>query len=119
MSFFKNEFETFESIKPYALNKTVTRVSTPKSSILLFVGILSAPLRKDRRNAIRETWMTKCKVKQDIACVFVTDSQNAKGQPLNRESLITLLNESLVYNDLVLAESPAGGKFWSTSTLDL
>jgi hypothetical protein len=45
-----------------------------RPNIELFVGILSAPLRIDRRDGIRKTWMTSCTSNNKVICRFFTDS---------------------------------------------
>lgn len=47
---------------------------TNEKSVSLFVAILTHAMRKERRDAIRETWMSVCKQKpQQIFCRFFTD----------------------------------------------
>ena len=82
-----------------------------KSKILLFVGIFTAPIRQDRRKALRETWLRKCKMSTIVVCWFITDGQDVKGMRLQGEVRVKLENESRHYGDLVQAESPAGLNF--------
>ena len=82
-----------------------------KHNILLFVGIFSAPVRNDRRNAVRETWMTKCKMNKNVVCLFITDGQDVRGQPLKGEIKEKLENESRYYKDIIFANSPGGLNF--------
>ena len=85
--------------------------STGKTKLLLFVGILSAPSRLERRNAIRETWMTECRKTSNVVCRFFTDGQNPEGQALEDNIRIALENEAAVYNDTLLTEVPGGLNF--------
>ena len=84
---------------------------SPKKSIFLFVGIYSAPVRKDRRTAVRETWMPKCQSNPKVVCRFITDGQDTRGKTLQRKVRETLENESTQHGDLVLADSPGGMNF--------
>ncbi len=117
--------------------KTVTRSPSPtqkrevgtsvKRRLLLLVAIRSAPSRLDRRNAIRETWIKECQTNPNAVCWFITDGQDAKGQPLEGVERIKLENESRVYGDILLAEAPGGVNFavqylwmleWANKTYD-
>ena len=99
--------------------KTDTRSRTPKRELgsprkrklLLLVVIRSAPSRLDRRNAIRETWMKECQTNPGAVCLFITDGQDPKGQPLEGVERIKLENESRAYGDILLAEAPGGVNF--------
>ena len=84
---------------------------TGKTKLLLFVGIHSAPSRLERRNAIRETWMTECRKTSNAVCRFFTDGQTPKGQNLTDNIRIALENEAAVYNDTLLTEVPGGLNF--------
>ena len=84
---------------------------SPKKSIFLFVGIYSAPVRKDRRTAVRETWMAKCQSNPKVVCRFITDGQDTRGKTLQGKVRETLENESKQHGDLVLADSPGGMNF--------
>ncbi|CAB4009902.1 beta-1,3-galactosyltransferase 6-like [Paramuricea clavata] len=83
----------------------------PKEELFLFVGIVSAPSRLDRRNAIRETWIKECQCNPDAVCRFFTDGQDPKGQALQGENISKLENESRVYGDILLADAPGGINF--------
>ena len=98
-----------------------------KRNILLFVGIFSAPVRNDRRNAIRKTWMIKCKMNKNVVCLFLTDGQDVRGLPLEGEIKEKLENESRYYKDVIFANSPGGLNFgrrilwmyeWATKRYD-
>ena len=100
----------------YHFHNIVTKVPAMENiererNILLFVGIFSAPVRNDRRNAIRETWMTKCKMYKNVVCLFVTDGQDVRGLPLKGEIKEKLENESRYYEDVIFANSPGGLNF--------
>ena len=79
--------------------------------ILLFIGIYSAAKYFDRRNAIRETWMTECKDNEDVVCRFFTNRHDLKGNPLAAGIQNRLENESRLHGDLIYAESPPGLNF--------
>ena len=98
-----------------------------KQKILLFLCIFSAPVRNDRRNAIRETWMIKCKMNKNVVCLFLTDRQDVRGLPLQGEIKEKLDNESRHYKDVIFANSPGGLNFgrrllwmyeWATQRYD-
>ena len=82
-----------------------------KMKLLLFVGIHSAPSRLERRNAIRETWLTQCRRMSNVVCLFFTDGQDPKGQELKGNSRVALKNETALYDDILLAEVPRGVNF--------
>ena len=95
--------------------------------LLLLVVIRSAPSSLDRRNAIRETWMKECQTNPDAVCLFITDGQDPKGQPLEGVERIKLENESRAYGDILLSEAPGGVNFavqylwmlqWANETYD-
>ena len=100
--------------KPILL-KTKTPAQNKKygynNSLLLFVGIYSAPQHLDRRNAVRETWLTICKNTPYVLCRFVTDGQDVKGNALQGEVKEKLENESRIHDDMLLAQSPGGVNF--------
>ena len=107
--FFKSYFE-----KPILLKSNTPAQNKKygyKSSLLLFVGIYSAPQHLDRRNAVRETWLTICKKTPYVLCRFVTDGQDVKGNALQGEVKEKLENESRIHDDLLLAQSPGGVNF--------
>ena len=79
--------------------------------LLLFIGIFSAPIRKDRRTALRETWLQICKASTNVVCWIVTDGQDGKGQILEGPIREQLENEIKEHGDIVLADSPGGVNF--------
>ena len=77
----------------------------PKSDIkspeiVLFIGIVSAPVRLDRRIAIRETWSTNCTINNRCVLKFITDLPNKTGD--------VLVEEDRSSNDLVFCPTPPG-----------
>ena len=99
------------STKP---SKNLTGSVTVKNGVeplLLFVGIYSAAKYLDRRNAIRETWLTECKSNEKVLCRFFTNRQDLKGNPLPVEVQRRLRNESRLHGDLIYAKSPPGQNF--------
>ena len=105
-----NDFITSISVYNFSIGETKASTTT-RTPILLFIAIFSAPLRRDRRDAIRNSWMTICKANLKVVCLFVTDGLDEKGQRIKEESPAALLHERDVYNDIILAESPAGLNF--------
>ncbi len=109
------------------LEENVSPEYPNNGKLLLLVVIRSAPSRLDRRNAIRETWMKECQTSRNAVCRFITDGQDAKGQPLEGVERIKLENESRAYGDILLAEAPGGVNFavqylwmlqWANETYD-
>ena len=82
-----------------------------QTPLILFVGIFSAPRYLDRRNAVRQTWGTRCKNVNSVACWFITDGQDVEGKPLQRKIKQRLDDESRLYGDILFAQSPAGMNF--------
>ena len=80
-------------------------------TVLVVVAIHSAPMRTDRRNAIRETWKRKCEKNAKVVCWFFTDGQDPNGNVLHGEVRSNLENERLVYGDILLAQTPGGLNF--------
>ena len=111
-------FALFAFLKSYFNNSIFLEAKSPRiekyrynNSLLLFVGIYSAPRHLDRRNAVRETWLTICKKTPYVLCRFVTDGQDVKGNALQGEVREQLENESRIHDDLLLAQSPGGVNF--------
>ena len=82
-----------------------------RHSLLLFVGIYSAPRHLERRNAVRETWLSICKNTSYVLCRFVTDGQDVKGNALQGPVREKLERESRMHGDILLAQSPGGVNF--------
>ena len=83
-----------------------------RKNLLLYVGIFSAAQFIERRNGIRKTWMTECKIERRVICKFFTDSLDAFGKPIGKDELDILKKESEVHNqDLAIVDSPSGWNF--------
>jgi hypothetical protein len=98
-----------------------------KTKILLFIAIHTAPIRIDRRGALRETWLTKCQGNPNVAYWFFTDNQDTHGNVIEGEIRAKLENEREVFGDLILADTPGGLNFglwylwmieWATERYD-
>eukprot|EP00795_Rhopilema_esculentum_P006319 gene6319-11746_t len=97
-----------------AINKTRQAESkaTEESKPILLVAIITARPYKERRRAVRETWLQDCDPESNVICRFFTDSQDNKGDPIDQESLDELYEESAANRgDLVLLNSPSGTNF--------
>lgn len=71
----------------------------PKN-ILLFVAILTHASRKARRDAIRDTWFTECKLRTDeVYCAFFTDQAGLENETKN-----AILQEHEENNDLIFLQ---------------
>ena len=94
-------------------SKNSTFAAKNKSSkLLLFVGILSANIRRDRREAIRKTWMRQCKSTNRSECRFFADKLDQNGNIIAESNLSSLQRESEANdNDLILLDSPSGKNF--------
>ena len=80
--------------------------------LLLFVAIFTAASFKDRRQAIRETWLRDCKPHKNIMCKFFTDRLDSTGNPADNKTVRMLERESSKNNDdLILVNSMSGHNF--------
>ena len=86
------------------------RPSSERPSVLLFIGIISAPQLIFRRNALRRSWLGQCK-QLAVACWIFTDSQDMYGKRLPDHIFLPLKQEQYLHGDLILAESPGGINF--------
>ena len=87
-------------------NKVKSRIK----KVIIFVGIISAPRRKERRNAIRTTWLKQCR-NNSIPCLFFTDARDMYGNLLPPRIRAPLEKEQSIHGDLILAQSPGGINF--------
>lgn len=78
--------------------------------LTLFVAIMSAPRRIERRNAVRTTWLKQCRL-NGIPCLFFTDAQDMYGKLLPAKIRVMLEQENELHGDLILAQSPGGINF--------
>lgn len=77
-----------------------------KKRLKLVVAILSAPIRFDRREGIRRTWMKDCN-SEEVVCRFFTDSLS----DMEPKVRTVLANESIEYGDLEFMPIPKGYNF--------
>ena len=92
-------------------NKTFLTLTTSdenrqKKRLKLVVAILSAPIRFDRREGIRRTWMKQC-TSEEVVCRFFTDSLSDMEQKVQS----VLANESAKYGDIEFMPIPKGYNF--------
>lgn len=80
--------------------------SGKKTRLKLIVAILSAPIRFDRREGIRRTWMNQCN-SEEVLCRFFTDSLS----DMEPKVQSVLANESAKYGDLEFMPIPKGYNF--------
>lgn len=109
----KNKFRTFErskddSTRSSGNHSSLTRGknSGKKTRLKLIVAILSAPIRFDRREGIRRTWMNQCN-SEEVVCRFFTDSL----YDMEPKVQSVLTNESARYGDLEFMPIPKGYNF--------
>ena len=77
-----------------------------KKHLKLIVAILSAPIRFDRREGIRRTWMTEC-TSGEVVCRFFTDSLS----DMEPKVQTALTNENARYGDIEFMPIPKGYNF--------
>lgn len=77
-----------------------------KTRLKLIVAVLSAPIRFDRREGIRRTWMNQCN-SEGVVCRFFTDSLS----DMDPKVQSVLVNESAKYGDLEFMPVPKGYNF--------
>lgn len=82
------------------------KYSGKKTRLKLIVTILSAPIRFDRREGIRRTWMNQCN-SEEVVCRFFTDSLS----DMEPKVQSVLANESAKYGDLEFMPIPKGYNF--------
>lgn len=110
-----NKFVNFKTVR--ADNRTYDRVnetsialmnteSRRKRRLKLVVAILSAPIRFDRREGIRRTWMNQC-TSEEVVCRFFTDSLSDMEPKVQG----VLANESAKYGDMEFMPIPKGYNF--------
>lgn len=80
--------------------------SGKKTRLKLIVAILSAPIRFDRREGIRRTWINQCN-SEEVVCRFFTDSLS----DMEPKVQSVLVNESAKYGDLEFMPIPKGYNF--------
>ena len=109
---YKNYSPSLENLKAERYRDNAANyLNRSRHSLLLFVGIYSGPRHLERRNAVRETWLTICKKTPNVLCRFVTDGQDVKGNALQGPVREKLESESRMHGDLLLAQSPGGVNF--------
>ena len=77
-----------------------------KKHLKLIVAILSAPIRFDRREGIRRTWMSEC-TSGEVVCRFFTDSLS----DMEPKVQTALTNENARYGDIEFMPIPKGYNF--------
>ena len=108
----KNTFYTFERSKDDSTRSRGNQSSltkgknSDKTRLKLIVAILSAPIRFDRREGIRRTWMNQCN-SEEVVCRFFTDSLS----DMEPKVQSVLANESAKYGDLEFMPIPKGYNF--------
>ncbi|XP_068675382.1 uncharacterized protein [Montipora foliosa] len=75
-----------------------------KQTIFLLIIVSTAPSRRDRRDAIRQTWWTKCH--GEVRCKFFTD-----GIQIPKEDKAKLSNEKHIYKDIEFQPVVGGRSF--------
>lgn len=105
-----NNSETAMDIRAHNGRKETALVlnqeNTQKKRLKLVVTILSAPIRFDRREGIRRTWMKQC-TSEEVVCRFFTDSLSDMETKVQR----ALMNESAKYGDIEFMPIPKGYNF--------
>lgn len=100
-----------ENSTRYNENKTSLVINNldhirPKKRLKLIIAILSAPIRFDRREGIRRTWMSEC-TSGEVVCRFFTDSLS----DMEPNVQTALTNENARYGDIEFMPIPKGYNF--------
>ena len=126
------EDDRFRKLKKEHLRNNVVWESAPdtidgEKRPFLLIAVMSAREYKERRRAVRETWLQECHSGSDVICRFFTDAQNGRGDPIDDETVKELQEESANNRgDLVLLNTPSGANFalrllalfeWANKTL--
>lgn len=99
--------DTAVNNKTHGRNKEISSTANRRRTRLkLVVAILSAPIRFDRREGIRRTWMKQCK-SENVVCRFFTDSL----ADMESKVQVVLAEESTKHGDLVFMPIPKGYNF--------
>lgn len=77
-----------------------------KTRVLLMIIVSTAPVRWERRDAIRQTWWKHCNATKKVACHFFTD-----GLVVNKKVQQILLQEKYLYRDLEFQPLIGGVEF--------
>ena len=109
----KNELLKFQRSEDFNIERsgnhsslTRRKNSGKKTRLKLIVAILSAPIRFDRREGIRRTWINQCN-SEEVVCRFFTDSLT----DMEPKVQSVLANESAKYGDLEFMPIPKGYNF--------
>ena len=109
----KNELLKFQRSEDFNIGRsgnhsslTRRKNSGKKTRLKLIVAILSAPIRFDRREGIRRTWINQCN-SEEVVCRFFTDSLT----DMEPKVQSVLANESAKYGDLEFMPIPKGYNF--------
>ena len=86
-------------------------VTSQRPQVDLFIAIITAPHQLSRRNAIRQTWLSRAKFNPSVAYRFFTDG---KGLPSEMERT-NLLKERNEFKDLEFL--PTTGGYWFSHRL--
>ncbi|XP_048585497.1 uncharacterized protein LOC125568097 [Nematostella vectensis] len=89
-----------------AENSTSSADFIKKIKVTVFMGIITAPKRVDRRTAIRETWLTTLDHYSEIGMRFFTD-----GLGLSKNETLALQLEQTKYGDLEFLPLKGGVRF--------
>lgn len=77
-----------------------------KTRVPLMIIVSTAPVRWERRDAIRQTWWKHCNATKKVACHFFTD-----GLVVNKKVQQILLQEKSLYRDLEFQPLIGGVEF--------
>ena len=101
-----------QSHNAFLWETTKLKVDNNEQRPVLLVAIMSAREYKERRQAVRETWLQECYLNSAVVCKFFTDGQDSRGDPIDDETAKELEDESANNRgDLVLLNTPSGTNF--------
>ena len=94
----------YKPIRPSSFHLTA-----PNTSVFLYIGVMSAPSRWERRLGIRQTWFQHCD--ERTKCVFFTDKEDMDGKRLSAHLQYILAREKEDYSDMIFSDAPGGLNF--------
>lgn len=116
LSYSTNENYTYQHTVEFFKISTVEQKiheNVKGRNLILFIGIFTASKYKNRRDAIRKTWMKTCHEDyySDCKSKFILDGLSVDGKPMN--SVISQLQNESRYNnhDMEILQTPVGLNF--------
>jgi len=86
-------------------------IDSEKIKLKFFAGIFSYLTFRDRRDAMRATWLQYCKKDPETVCSFLLDGLDNEGDEIAAEKMIKVEEESNLNKDMVVLETFTGFNF--------